>query len=96
MSPDVISVDTGALRAASVALAGVAQQLGHGVDGSPGLIVPAPGAAGPALSALAVAVHEWLAGLGGRTAAMSDSVRLAVDDYDAADNRAVRRLVGPR
>lgn len=95
MSEDPISVRTDAVRAGADDLTGAAYRLGHGLAGVPGLTVSAPGwAAAAALAAVEDAVHRWLTGLGGEAATVAAGLRAAADGYDAADDRAARRLGG--
>ncbi len=95
MPDELLQVRTGALRHAASELTGIGYQLGHGLAGTPGLVVPATGwAAADALAALESAVHGWLGALGGRAAATAAGLRVAADGYDAADERAARRLAG--
>lgn len=97
MSEDPITVRTTELRTNAEELTGTAYRLGHGLAGAPGLTVSAPGwAAAVALTAVEQAVHRWLTGLGGDVAALATGLRAAADGYDAADDRAARRLGGVR
>lgn len=92
-----ITVDIPALRAAAGRLTDEAYALGHGLAGAPGLVPSEPAwRTMTALSGLESAVHDWFGSLGARVADTGTAVRTAADAYLAADDRAVRRLPGPR
>jgi hypothetical protein len=91
----LLQVRTEALRGGAGELTGIGYRLGHGLAGTPGLTVPAPGwASAGALTALESAGHAWLGAVGGRLAQTAAGIRVAADEYDAADERAARRLSG--
>jgi hypothetical protein len=93
MPEEPFQVRTEELRDAADELTGTACRLGHGLVGAPGLTVPAPGwAAARALAALESALHSWLGTVGGRLAQTATALGVAADGYDAADDRAARRL----
>lgn len=97
MTEDLLVVRTEALRSRARELTDSAYQLGHGLAGVPGLLVTAPGwAAAEALTELESAGHAWLGGLGARVAELGAGLRHAAETYDAADDRAARRLVQVR
>ncbi|MEH1100919.1 type VII secretion target [Micromonospora sp. CPCC 205561] len=98
MTEEPLTVRPEALRRAAGGLDDAAYRLGHGLLGTPGLGVPAPEwPAAAALADLESAVHAWLGGLGSRVAATAWAVRAAAGAYEAADDRAARRLaVVPR
>jgi len=95
MTDDLIRVHTETLRGCADGLAGTGHRLGQGLGAEPGLVVPAPGwAAAGALAGLESAVHGWLCAVGGRAAETSAGLRSAADGYEAADDRAARRVAG--
>jgi Excreted virulence factor EspC, type VII ESX diderm len=97
MDADGITVATEALRTEAQALDATAYRLAHGLHAVPGLTVPDPAwAVAAALVALEAAVHAYLGAVGGRSARLSAALRTAATDYEAADDRAFRRFVGPR
>jgi hypothetical protein len=97
MDVDGIIVATEALRVEARELDGIAYRLAHGLHPVPGLTVPDPGwAAADALVALETAVHAYLGAVGGRAAQLAAALRTAANDYEAADERAASRFVGPR
>lgn len=93
MHDDLIQVHTDALRAWAGDLAGTSHRLGHGLRETPGLTVPAPEwTAAEALAALESGVHAYLATVGDCAARTAAGLRAAAEEYDAADDRAARRL----
>jgi hypothetical protein len=97
MHDDLIQVHAEVLRGCAGELAGTGYRLGHGLGGRAGLAVPAPDwAAATALAAVESAVHAWFCAVGGRTAETATALRAAAEEYDAADERAARRLAGTR
>lgn len=95
MFDDRIQVHTETLRECAAALSGTAYRLGHGVAGTPGLTVSAPGwAADVSLGDLEAAVDAYLCGVGVRAAEAATRLRTAAGEYEAADERAARRLSG--
>jgi Excreted virulence factor EspC, type VII ESX diderm len=94
---DGITVATDSLRAEAHALDGTAYRLAHGMHAVPGLTVPEPGwATTVALVALESAVHTYFGAVGRRAALLAAALRTAATDYEAADDRAARRFLGPR
>ncbi|MFC0503451.1 hypothetical protein [Micromonospora costi] len=93
MTEEPFGVRPEALRGVARALDADAYGLAHGLTGVPGLVVAAPEwSTGAALAGLEAAVHGWLGRLGGRVAATGGAVRSALEAYQAADERAARRL----
>jgi hypothetical protein len=96
MHVDGIAVDTGQLRGGAAALDDTSYRLGHGLHAVAGLTVAEPGwEVAAALVALEAAVHGFFGAIGGRTAELSAALRAAAGAYEAADDRAARRLVAP-
>lgn len=94
---DGITVATDALRFEARGMEGNAYRLAHGLQAVPGLTVPEAGwAAAGALVALESAVHNYLAAVGDRAARLAFALRTAASEYEAADERAASRFVGPR
>jgi hypothetical protein len=88
-----IEVATTALRATAADLAATGFRLGHGLAGTAGLTVSAPGwAATAALAQLEAAVHTSFAQLGARVAEAGTGLLAVADGYDAADHRAAERM----
>jgi hypothetical protein len=97
MEGDGITVAPETLRVEARGLEATAYRLGHGLHPVLGLTVPDPGwGAAVALVALESAVHAYLGAVGGRAAHLAAALRAAATDYEAADERAARRFVGPR
>lgn len=95
MFDDRIQVHTETLRECAAELTATAYRLGHRVAGTPGLTVSAPGwAAGVSLADLETAVDAYLRGVGVRAAEAATRLRTAARKYEAADERAARRLSG--
>ncbi|MEU4676616.1 type VII secretion target [Micromonospora sp. NPDC023737] len=93
MAEEPFTVRPEALRETARALGDDAYRLAHGLAGTPGLTVAAPGwSTAAALGALEAAVHGWFGRLGGRVAETAGSVRASVDAYRDVDDRAARRL----
>ncbi|WP_320066482.1 hypothetical protein [Micromonospora sp. RTGN7] len=93
MSEEPYTVHPELLREVAGALHAEAYRLGHGLAGAPGLVVPAPAwRSAAALATLESAVHAWCGLLGTRVAAAANAVSGAADSYEAADERAARRL----
>ncbi|TYC03976.1 hypothetical protein FXF53_07575 [Micromonospora sp. WP24] len=93
MTEEPFTVRPEVLREAARTLDDDAYRLAHGLAGTPGLTVAAPGwSAAAALDALEAAVHGWFGRLGGRVAEAGGAVRASVDGYQAVDDRAARRL----
>lgn len=97
MDVDGITVATEALRVEARGLDATAYRLAHGLHRVPGLTVPDPGwAVAGALVALEAAVQAYLGAIGGRAAELAAALRAAAGGYEAADERAASRFVGPR
>lgn len=97
MHDDGIRVETGTLRRAAGELTGPAYRLGHGPGQVTGLVVDAPGwRTATALAQFEAAVHTSFGTLAARIADVAAALRQAADGYDAADDRAVRRMAGVR
>ncbi|MEV0605011.1 type VII secretion target [Polymorphospora rubra] len=95
MTDGSIRVRIAALRRAAGESSGTAHRLGQGLGATPGLVVTAPGwATTAALAHVETAVHRSLTVLGGRAADTADALRRSADGYEAADDRAVRRMAG--
>jgi hypothetical protein len=93
MSTDALQVCPAALRRSAGMLAGVAQRFAHQSDGP----LDAPDGALPtavALTELAATVRRRVAALAADTADAAAQVRRAAAEYEAADDRAVRRTRG--
>lgn len=96
MTDPVVRVDLPVAREAAARLGDEAYRLGHGLADVPGLTGPdSRWHTGRALTELESAVHTWFGALGGRLAEAATAVRTAADRYDAADQRAARRLPTP-
>ncbi|RZU78167.1 excreted virulence factor EspC (type VII ESX diderm) [Micromonospora kangleipakensis] len=90
-----LTVEPELLREVARALGDDAHALAHGPAGAPGLVPPAEGwSTGVALAELESAVHRWCGALAARVAGTADAVRVAVEGYEAVDDRAARRLAG--
>ncbi|MGC4803743.1 hypothetical protein [Micromonospora sp. DT233] len=93
MTEEPYTVRPELLREVAGALHAEAYRLGHGLAGEPGLVVAAPAwRSAAALAELEAAAHAWCGALGGRVAAAGHSLSGAADGYEAADERAARRL----
>ncbi|MEV0727943.1 MULTISPECIES: type VII secretion target [Polymorphospora] len=95
MTDGSIRVRIAALRRAGGDLSATAHRLGQGLGTTPGLVVTAPGwATAAALAQVEAAVHRSTTVLGGRAADTADALRRSADGYEAADDRAARRMAG--
>ncbi|MFJ8580215.1 type VII secretion target [Micromonospora sp. NPDC093277] len=95
MTEEPFAVEPELLRGVARGLGDDAYQLARSLSGAPGLVVPADGwRAGVALAELEAATHRWCGALAARVATTAEAVRAAADGYEAADERAARRLTG--
>lgn len=95
MREEPFSVEPDLLRGVARELTDDAYRLARGPVAEPGLVVSADGwRAGVTLAELEAAVQRWCGSLAARVAATAEAVRAAADGYEAADERAARRLAG--
>ncbi|MFD2765692.1 type VII secretion target [Micromonospora eburnea] len=95
MTGEPFTVEPELLRGVARGLGDDAYRLARSLAGAHGLVAPADGwRAGVALADLEAATHRWCGALAARLATTAESVRAAADDYEAADERAARRLTG--
>jgi hypothetical protein len=88
-----IEVAPDAVRETAARLAETAYRIACGTRGSPGLTASAPDwQTASALTALRDAVETDLSCVGTRTADAAARLRQAAESYEAADERAARRL----
>ncbi|WP_229400614.1 hypothetical protein [Micromonospora okii] len=93
MSEQPFTVRPELLRQVAGALGDDAYRLARGLAGVSGLVVPAPQwRSAAALAALETATHAWCGALGARVAAAGAALTAAAEGYQAADERASRRL----
>ncbi|MCZ7435414.1 hypothetical protein O7598_03325 [Micromonospora sp. WMMC241] len=96
MVEEPFAVDPELLRAVARGLTDDAYRLAHGPGGIPGPVPPPPDGwrAGAALDELDTAVRRWSGMLAARVAGTAEALRGGADGYEAADDRAARRLTG--
>ncbi|MEV0000916.1 hypothetical protein AB0H28_01335 [Micromonospora sp. NPDC050980] len=96
MVEEPFTVDPELLRAVARGLTDDAYRLAHGPGGAAAPVAPPPDGwrTGAALDELEAAVRRWSGTLAARTAATADALRGGADGYEAADDRAARRLTG--
>jgi hypothetical protein len=95
MNGEPLTVRPEVLREVARAFGDEAHRLARGLADAPALVVSAPGwRTAAALAGLESAVHAWCGALGARVAATGRALATAADGYQAADDRAARRLAG--
>jgi hypothetical protein len=87
-----LNVDAGAARACASAVAGTGARVAAGATHVPPPVLVPRWATSDAAGALTGAAHHRLASISAGLTAASHLIRVAADDYLAADDRAAQRL----